>query len=94
MIALDTHLRRARDVRFRHIPPETLLVRQSGPEVMVLNGIAGRVLDLLVPGARAGDLVATLQHEFDGAAEEIERDTLSFLAELVAAGVAEVDGDG
>jgi hypothetical protein len=89
MIQHSTYLRRASDVRYRHIAPETLVIRQSTPEVMVLNGVAGRTLDLLGEGAMAGALVAALQAEFAAPPEEIEREVLEFLDELAAAGVIE-----
>ena len=90
MIEATTPLRRRSDVRFRHIPPETLVIRQAGPEVLVLNGVAGRILDLLDRGATAGELVARLGDEYSGDAGVIEREAMAFLDELVAAGVLEV----
>jgi len=92
MIAPSTPLRRKSDVRFRHIPPETLVIRQSGPEVLVLNGVAGRILDLLDRGATAGELVEKLGGAYEGEAAEIEREAMAFLDELVNAGVLEVAG--
>ncbi len=94
MIEPTTRLRRCSDVRYRHIPPETLLIRQSGPEILVLNGIAGRLLDLLSPGVTAGDLVEAMQREYDGPPADVERDTLAFLDDLLATGIVEVATGG
>ena len=90
MIDSSTPLRRKSDVRFRHIPPETLVIRQAGPEVLVLNGVGGRILDLLDRGATAGELVEKLGGEYSGDPASIEREAMAFLDELVSAGVLEV----
>lgn len=90
MIDSSTPLRRKSDVRFRHIPPETLVIRQSGPEVLVLNGVAGKILDLLDRGATAGEIVEKLGGEFSGDSAQMEREAMAFLDELVTAGVLEV----
>lgn len=87
MIGLDTVLRRRPDVRYRHIPPETVLIRQAGPEVMVLNGIAGRLLDLVDGHISIAGLIAALAAEYDAPRETVERDVLEFAAELLAAEV-------
>ncbi len=89
MIDPATTLRRKSDVRFRHIPPETLVIRQSGPEVLVLNGVAGRILELLDRGATAGELVEKLSVEYAGDVAQMEREAMAFLDELVSAGVLE-----
>jgi len=94
MIEPITRLRRSSDVRYRHIPPETLLIRQSGPEILVLNGIAGRLLDLLSPGVTAGELVGAMQREYEGPPADIERETLAFLDDLLGSGIVEVDTGG
>ena len=89
MIEGSTLLRRKSDVRFRHIEPDTLVIRQAGPEVLVLNGVAGRVLELMDDAKTARDLVAGVQSEFAAPAAEIERDVLAFLDELIAAEIIE-----
>lgn len=92
MIAPDTPLRRKSDVRFRHIPPETLVIRQAGPEVLVLNGVGGRILELLDAGTTAGAVIDALHGEFDDSDGSLEREALAFLDQLLDAGVLEVHG--
>lgn len=94
MIGPDTVLRRCSDVRYRHVPPETVLVRQAGPEVMVLNGVAGRILDLVDGKATVGDLVAAVVREYDAPPDAVERDVLAFAEELLAAQVVAVVAGG
>jgi hypothetical protein len=87
VIGPDTVLQRRSDVRYRHFPPETIVIRQAGPEVLVLNGVAGRILDLVDGKTSVGELAAGLVLEYDAPRERVERDVLAFVAELVAAEV-------
>jgi hypothetical protein len=45
LITPATVLRRRPDVRYRLVAPEAVVIRQSVPEVMVLNGVAAEVLE-------------------------------------------------
>jgi hypothetical protein len=90
MIEPSTALRRRSDVRFRHIPPETVVIRQAGPEVLVLNGVGGRILELLDHDATAGALIERLRDEYQGEGDAIAHEALQFLEDLVGAGVLEV----
>lgn len=86
-------LRPRSDVRFRRILDEAVVLRQEEGEVLVLNEVGSRILELL-DGARTTDqVVAELAAEFDGPPERLERDVLSFVQELVASGVL-VGSDG
>jgi len=90
MIDLTSVLARRSDVRYRHVPPETVLIRQSGPEVILLNGIAGRVLDLIDGRRSLAELVAALADEFEAPRPTLESDVLAFASELHAAAVVEI----
>lgn len=89
MIGTASVLRLAPDVRYRAVAPETVLVRQSVPEVMVLNEAAGAILERLDAGHPLSRIVEALASLYDAPRAELERDVLAFAAELVAAGVAE-----
>jgi hypothetical protein len=82
-------LRLASDVRFRAVAPETVLVRQSVPEVMVLNEVAGAILERLAAGQPLSEIVEALASLYDAPRADLERDVLAFADELVAASVAE-----
>ncbi len=47
MITNETVLRRADDVRFRAVDDETVVIRQEAAEALVLNEVAGRILELV-----------------------------------------------
>lgn len=50
-----TRYRLAPDVRFRVVSGEGVVVRQDAGEVLVVNGVAARVLELLDPRRMEGD---------------------------------------
>lgn len=92
--------RLAPDVRFRVVSGEGVVVRQDAGEVLVVNGVAARVLELLDPrrakgsGPQPGDrgrsfaeLLERLGQEFEATEEEIARDLREFLDEVLAGGV-------
>jgi len=77
------------DVRFRRIGDEAVVVRQDAPEVLVLNPVGARVLELLTGGETLGAVGAALAEEFEVAPGEAEADARAFAAELESAGVIE-----
>jgi hypothetical protein len=81
--------RRVRDVRFRRLGEEAVVLRQESAEVLVLNEVGGRILELVEGGHDAGRIVTVLTEEFDVAPEELERDVAAFLSELCESGVLE-----
>lgn len=89
MISARSVLRLAGDVRFRAVPPETVVVRQSVPEVMVLNEVAGAILERLDARRPLGELVDALVMLYAADRATLERDVLTFASELLAAGVVE-----
>lgn len=89
MIEPRTVLEPRRDVRFRRVPPETVVVRQEAAEVLVLNGVAGRVLELCDGRRPLSGVVDALLAEYDVERGDLERDVLRFASELLDAGVAE-----
>jgi hypothetical protein len=90
VIGTATVLRCKSDVRFRAVPPETVVIRQAGPEVLVLNAVGGRILELLDGRRPVAGVLDALRAEYDVAPDALERDTLAFLAELLAGEVLEV----
>lgn len=84
--------RARRDVRFRTVGEEGVLVRQEAGEVLVVNEVGARVIALLDGERTVGELLATLAEEFDVAPEQLRRDVAEYLEQLVAAGVLEGAG--
>jgi hypothetical protein len=89
-------LRLRRDVRFRRLADEAVVIRQDDGEVLVLNELGGRVLEWIQnhdDGELQFDrLLDDLQAEFDVSRSTLQDDALRFLGELVEAGVVERGG--
>jgi hypothetical protein len=81
--------RRRPDVRHRVVAPEAVVIRQSVPEVMVLNELGAEVLDRLDGRTSVAALVAGLLPLYDVEPAQLERDVLVFLDELAAVGIVE-----
>ena len=89
MIPGTAVFRRKDDVRFRIIAPEAIVVRQSGPEVLVLNEVGARILERIDAGEDLATLVAGLAEEYDVDPRRLEGDAAAFIEELTAGGVLE-----
>ena len=89
MIEPTSVFRTRADARYRNIGGEGIVVRQAAGEVLVLNEVGVRVLDLLAAGNAVAGVVATLKSEYDIDAATLERDVLDYVQELVDAGIVE-----
>lgn len=89
MIERDAVLAKSADARYRNVGGEGVVVRQSAGEVLVLNGVGARVLDLLAAPTPVGALLNALAEEFEVDRTTLERDVLAYLQELLEAGVIE-----
>jgi hypothetical protein len=81
--------RRRSDVRYRIVGPEAVVIRQAGPEVLVLNGVGARVIDGIDAHTTVATLVTRLAEDYDVDRGTLERDVRSFLRELADGGVIE-----
>ncbi len=82
-------LKRADDVRFRAIGDETVVVRQDAAEALVLNEVAGRILELIDGRADLGAVIERLATEYAVDHAELENDVRSYASELVDVGLAQ-----
>ena len=89
MIATDMVLKRCADARYRNIGGEGVVVRQAAGEVLVLNEIGVRVLELLEAMMPVSGLLDALDAEYEIDRPTLEQDVLAYLQELVDAGVIE-----
>jgi hypothetical protein len=92
-------LRPARDLRHRRIDDEAVVVRQRAGEVLVMNEVAARLLDLADGRASIGAWIDALAGEYEVDRATLERDVLVFATELAAEGMLEpvepgTDADG
>jgi coenzyme PQQ synthesis protein D (PqqD) len=89
MIGLDSVLRRRGDVRYRVLDGEAVVLRQKAGEVLVLNEVASRLLDLADGETPLAGWVETLAAEYEVERAVLERDLVTFAGELAAAEVLE-----
>ena len=85
----DSILAPRRDVRYRMIDGEAVVLRQEVGEAMVLNEVGGRILQLLDGERRLGAIYRVLHEEFDAPLGEITTDCREFVAGLTHLGVLE-----
>ena len=89
MIESTSVFRTRTDARYRNIGGEGIVVRQAAGEVLVLNDIGVRVLDLLAAGNAVAGVVTVLNAEYDIDAPTLERDVLAYVQDLLDAGIVE-----
>ena len=87
MSSLSTIYRPKADVRYRVVANEAVVVRQQSAEVVVLNEVAARILQLLDARTPVSGLIQKLEAEFDVGPDQLEQDVLGFIDELLIAGV-------
>jgi len=92
--ATDTLFRTRRDVRFRVIDGEAVVLRQDAAEALVINEVGARILQLL-DGRTPIDRVADrLMEEYEVGREEAVGDLREFVADLSNVGIVEPVADG
>ena len=72
----------ASSIRYRIIDDEAVVVRQREGDVVVLNQVAARVLELVGANLSPDEMVAALVEEYEADEETIRADVERFLAEL------------
>ncbi len=89
MTASATRYRPRSDVRFRVLPPDAVVLRQEGAEVMTLNEVGGRLLELLAAGRSLAEATDVLASEYAVERGALAADLAAFVEELLAAQVIE-----
>ena len=82
-------LRLARDVRYRRIFGDTVVLRQDAGEVLGLNPVGARILELAGEGRDEDDISAILIREFAVDREVVLADLAAFVEDLLEIGVIE-----
>jgi hypothetical protein len=94
MIELSTVLRPRRDIRYRIVDREAVVVQQQDARVMCLNETGTYLLTALDGKRTVRDILAVMPEEYEVSPETLQADTLRYLAELLSAHVIEpVDAD-
>ena len=89
-----TTYRRRSDVRFRVMDGEAVVLRQKEAEVLVLNEVGTRILQLADEGGTEEQILAILLAEFDVERDELGRDVSEFLAEMLDSEILEAARSG
>ncbi len=84
-----SRFRLKRDVLYRRVWDEGVVLLKSLGEVLVLNDVGTRIVELCETGISARDLVTRLVQEFDVEPERLEADLRDFIQDLKDAGVLE-----
>ena len=85
--------RRKSDVRFRVIAGEAVVLRQEDAEVLVLNEVGARILELTDGSRDLAAIVDELEREFEVERAELETDVEGFVRDLLRASVLEPAAD-
>lgn len=89
MSAATTTYRLLGDVRFRVVGGEAIILRQKDAEVLVLNEVGSRMLEMLSEGLTQVEIGSRLEAEFEVSADELAGDLQKFVETLEKSGVLE-----
>lgn len=81
--------RRKGDVIYRVIDDEAVVVRTGTSEVLGLNAVGARILDLVDGELTVGALIEQLEGEYEVDRAQLEADVELFLREMSEGGVLE-----
>ena len=90
MIDRQTSLKLSDDIRYRHVLNEAVLIRQKVGEILALNHLGGRVLDLLQTESNMAGVLTILEKEFEVEPPRLEKDVLAFVLQLVEEGIVSI----
>ena len=86
---MSSSFRVSPDIRYRVIDDEAVVVRQREGDVLVLNQVAARVLQLVGEGLSPGEIGDRVAGEYEAPETAIREDVQKFLAELEELNVLE-----
>ena len=89
MIELSTLLKPHRDIRFRLIDGEAVVVQHRDARILSLNETGTRILGWLDGTRTVKDLLDQLSEEYEVSATVLEADVLAYLGELEAMNIIE-----
>jgi len=89
MIEATKIFRKRADARYRNVGGEGVVVRQTAGEVLVLNEVGVRVLDLLAAETSVANVVTALIAEYEVDQATAESDVSRYIQELLDAGIIE-----
>ncbi len=84
---LNLVFRRKDDIRYRVVGDEAIVVRQNAAEVLALNDVGARVLELIDADKTLAQVIATMSGEYDVRPDELANDVQRFVAAIRDAGI-------
>jgi hypothetical protein len=90
-ITMQARAKPAKDVLFRDLGGETVLLDTASGSYFGLNEVGARIWALLTGGENVASTLATLEAEYDAPAEKLRADLLALVEELVASGLLVLD---
>jgi hypothetical protein len=90
----DTFYRTRRDVRFRVVDGEAVVLRQDAAEALVINEVGARILQLLDGHTPIGRVADRLVEEYEVGRDQAMGDLREFVADLSNVGIVEPVADG
>lgn len=85
----NTKYQTCRDIRFRVIDGEGVIIRQEEGELLVVNEVGARILELLSEGIPTAGLIDRITQEFTVGGADLTQDVHRYLSELESARVVE-----
>jgi len=86
---LDRVMKHKDDVRYRVVGDEAVVVRQSAAEVLALNDVGARILELIDAESTVSQVIETMSSEYDVERDELAQDVENFVAAIHDAGIVE-----
>lgn len=89
MSKLDRVLKHRDDVRYRVVGDEAVVVRQNAAEVLAVNDVGARILELIDAKTNLAQVVDTMSTEYEVARDVLVVDVENFVAAMHDAGIVE-----
>jgi hypothetical protein len=90
MLTLETKVTVPTDVLFRDLSGEAVLLNLADGKYYGLDGVGTRIWELLSESGRLDQTYQTLLQEFDVSPEQLQKDLLQLVEELVSRGLLNV----
>ncbi|MGV6826269.1 MAG: PqqD family protein [bacterium] len=88
-MADETQYQLKSDVRMRRVADEGIAVQQTSGEIVAVNALGIRILELIKDNTPRAEIVGTLLAEFDVTEEQLAADIEEYLRDLIDADVIE-----
>ena len=77
------------DIRHSRVGDEGVILRQDDAEVLVVNDVAARIVELIDSQRSLDDIIMMLEQEYEIDHATLEKDVIQYASELLESGIAE-----